>query len=348
MAHRGGGGGGLTFVDLFCGAGGMTEGLKQAGLTHAVGVEWDPVAAATYAANHGDVIVGDIAGVDGARIRPYLHGAPLSVLTASPPCQSFSSAGTHTVQDARDGMFGHVLRLARELRPRFLVIENVPGLMTKRGRDGALVVAGLVRGAAALGYRVAFYHVCTEDYGVPQLRRRVLMLGALHAPAPALLRPPAPRPADVAVRRVLEPDDRVREYVLTDAQAAHARRRMPAWVHLLDRGQPARTVLASDSGRELVLDVGGGRLRHLSPREMARVQTFPDSYTWVGTDNQRYKQVGNAVPVRLGYHVGKSLLAAAGAPGGGVRGATPAPALPVPVRGRGATRRRRGAVAAPR
>jgi DNA (cytosine-5)-methyltransferase 1 len=310
----------MTFVDLFCGAGGMTAGLREAGLHHAVGVEYNPVFAKTYGLNNeGHVIVADVAKVTADDIRPFLHGRQLDVLAASPPCQSFSMASTkpRDNEDPRDLLFRHVVRLAKALNPRYLLLENVPGMLTKKTPEGTLIVDDLLRAVRGAGYNATVQRVDASSYGVPQSRRRVIVLAARRPEAPPTLLPPTTSPTDssVAARVALEPAGRVDEhFYLTPTQTRRAKKRMAIspFLQVIDPSKPSHTMLAAyRPGNENLLVREGERLRRLTPRETARIQTFPSTYKWSGTATQQYTQAGNAVPVKLARHLGESLKRAA-------------------------------------
>jgi DNA (cytosine-5)-methyltransferase 1 len=183
-----------TAIDLFAGCGGLTEGLMSAGFNVLAAVEVDGLAADTYTANHADVYLArkDIRLVRPPRLMRTLGLKPgeLTLLAGCPPCQGFSSVRrrnrTGAVDDDRNDLVGQMLRFARALVPAAVMMENVPGLSSD-ARMGRLT-GGLER----LGY------VCTEvvvdaaDHGVPQRRKRLLLLAGqgrrLGAPAPTARR----------------------------------------------------------------------------------------------------------------------------------------------------------------
>ncbi len=171
----------LKAIDLFCGAGGLTQGLKAAGYDVVGAVELDEFAAETYSMNHGKTRLWkkDIRLLSGSQILEELElkRGDLDLLAACPPCQGFSTMRTRNSgrahRDPRNELIFEVLRLARALRPKTIMLENVPGLSKhwrfKRFRDG------LIR----LGYKLRWDVLNTAKYGVPQRRRRLILLGSL-------------------------------------------------------------------------------------------------------------------------------------------------------------------------
>jgi hypothetical protein len=122
-------------VDLFAGAGGLSLGFAQAGFRVALAVEWDRDAGHTYRVSHPDTVVldWDAAYLDAGLVRHVVDGTLLEALIAGPPCQGYSAAGLRRPDDPRNLLFREILRLARELRPRFVVVENVRGILNIRG-----------------------------------------------------------------------------------------------------------------------------------------------------------------------------------------------------------------------
>ena len=159
----------LGFVDLFCGAGGFTQGLRDAGLEHLGGVDLEKHACSTYGANHGAVLRADVRSLDAASILRLTGGRRPDVLAASPPCQSVSTVGkTPRAPHENDQLFSEAIRLAAELGCSFVVIENVAGFSSKLG-EGGLALADVA--ARQLEVR-AVPRSPTEAELTPRGRRR--------------------------------------------------------------------------------------------------------------------------------------------------------------------------------
>ena len=170
-------GGGHTAVEIFSGGGGLAVGLREAGFNTVAAVEVEPHAAATFKANHPSVQVfrQDVRTVTGAMLVP-LTGEKVDALAACPPCQGFSSLTSKwRKEDERNSLVSEVGRLADELRPRAIMMENVPGL-AKKGRQ---LFDALLEQLETLGYETNWSVLQVADYGVPQRRRRLVMLAGL-------------------------------------------------------------------------------------------------------------------------------------------------------------------------
>lgn len=167
-----------TAISLFSGAGGCSLGFKSAGYDIRYAVDLAPDAVATYRQNFPGALceVADIGKIEGKRLldRAGLGVGELDIMLGGPPCQGFSSAGAKSAIDARNSLLKQYVRILREVRPKWFVMENVEGLLTNA--DGAHV-ANAVRSFLAAGYSVNLEKVYAQGYGVPQRRKRVLIVG---------------------------------------------------------------------------------------------------------------------------------------------------------------------------
>ncbi|MDP3907118.1 DNA cytosine methyltransferase [Novosphingobium sp.] len=167
-----------TVIDLFCGAGGLSEGFRQAGFQVLLGSDIDPTFGTTFAkSHHGALFVAKpIQALTSAEIMSAtgLGKGQLDVLVGGPPCQGYSvynhGRGEH---DPRAGLFREYLRLVRELAPKWLVMENVTGLLSI---SGGQLIKTIAEEFSKLGYCVQWRVLRAEDYGVPQERRRVVFI----------------------------------------------------------------------------------------------------------------------------------------------------------------------------
>lgn len=169
----------LTAIDLFCGAGGLSEGLRQAGFDVRAGSDFNEAAGATFERTHGNAnfLGGPIQGltVNDFLSASKLRVGELDVLTGGPPCQAYSVYNhKRGMNDARSTLFREYLRIVEGLMPRWVVMENVTGI-TSAGNGAAL--RAIVEGFTSLGYRIEWRVLRAEEYGVPQERRRFVFMG---------------------------------------------------------------------------------------------------------------------------------------------------------------------------
>ena len=173
-----------TAVDLFCGCGGLTLGLKRAGFDVIGAVDIDSLSIETYRANHPEVEIweGDITELKVSAVKRQLHlrKGELDLLAGCPPCQGFSTMrtlnGARRVTDPRNGLIREFQRFVEELRPKTVMLENVPGL--SKDRSFRTFCKQLQR----LGYVSEHQILNAADYGVPQRRHRLIYLGGLRRP----------------------------------------------------------------------------------------------------------------------------------------------------------------------
>lgn len=335
-----------TCVDLFAGAGGSTQGLKDAGFRVLAAVELDAACAATYQLNHPEValIKADVRSVDPTRLgrKLGLRRGQLDLLKACPPCQGFSSLGNGRSDDERNDLVLEVVRFIEGLAPRVVVLENVPGLQHDRR------LSEFEEALARLGYKTAAYVVNATDFGVPQSRRRFILVAAserLRTPLPADLKALLPKDFDcgpATVRDAFEAlsaagraNDPLMRYRRSSETVLERIRSIPpngSRFHIPDALQldchkrlPRRN--ATSSYGRLRLDEPSPTMttrcttpacgsfihpvehRGITLREAACLQTFPVTYDFAGHYGDIERQIGNAVPVRLAEALGYTALA---------------------------------------
>ena len=166
----------LAMIDLFCGAGGLSEGLRQSGFCPLVGLDSDPRVLVTYSANHptSNILPADITTVKGEQLLKLAGTGNIDLLAGGPSCQGFSTHGKRLENDTRNFLFKEFVRLVNEIQPKLFLMENVKGLLAySNGNFKHLIENAFGR----IGYRVVSSTLCAADYGVPQLRHRVMFIG---------------------------------------------------------------------------------------------------------------------------------------------------------------------------
>ena len=169
----------LRAMDLFAGAGGLSEGLREAGFHPVYANEVDPVYASTYARNNGSTVVdaGDIRALDAARVREALNlnRGDLDLIAGGPPCQGFSiNAPSRRADDQRNHLFREFLRFVEEFLPRAVLIENVPGLVSF---SQGTTLQAILDALEMAGYRSDVRILYAPHFGVPQTRWRTVIIG---------------------------------------------------------------------------------------------------------------------------------------------------------------------------
>jgi DNA (cytosine-5)-methyltransferase 1 len=167
----------LNFIDLFAGAGGLSCGLELAGHRCLLGVDADQYAMHTFALNHkyAETYSHDIAGLDLDTIKNLTGRKTIHVVVGGPPCQGFSTAGLGNPLDQRNALFRHFVRIVKDVRPWFVIMENVTGLLAKKN---APVLKAILQEFQKLGYNMDVRVLSSEEYGVPERRRRTVFIGS--------------------------------------------------------------------------------------------------------------------------------------------------------------------------
>ncbi len=315
----------LTCLEICAGAGGQSLGLEQAGFRHEAAVELDPDACETLRLNRGSdwkIVEDDVHNLDG---RPYRG---IDLLSGGVPCPPFSIAGRQLgAGDDRD-LFPEALRLAGEIAPRAVLLENVRGLATSRfGGYRAQVLDRL----HALGYHTWWDLVQASEHGVPQLRPRFVLV-AIAAPWAGQFRWPQPSPqAPPTVGETLHDLMGERGWPGADAWRERAAGVAPTIVGGSKKhgGPDLGPTRAREAWKSLGVNGLGvadeppgpgfpaGQLPKLTTRMVARIQGFPDSWAFAGRKTAAYRQVGNAFPPPVARALGEAIsraLQAAGQP----------------------------------
>jgi DNA (cytosine-5)-methyltransferase 1 len=373
----------IPFVDLFCGAGGLSVGFERAGFRSVYAIDNDESAVETYSFNHPGAAVEcvDIAEIsaDSIRCASGLDSIPLVI--GGPNCQGVSLRGKRDPNDPKNKAFYNFVRIISELQPDWFVMENVPGLLHRHNRN---LAADILREFKEIGYDCGADVLLAADYGVPQLRYRLFLVGnrvgaPIFFPSPThscpleklglqdsifcfvsphkpqwttvrdaigdlpplengggeealfdyfsktrfttpsfagwcnagyphltnhvchrtndrnirLIRHIPPGKNWKAIPQHLRPE-RFSRVALKDHTTTYGR---------LDWGMPARTITTYFNNITSGAFTHPGQHRGISIREGARLQSFPDVFRFLGTTARQYRQVGNAVPCRLAFHV---------------------------------------------
>lgn len=310
MANR------LSVLEICAGAGGQSYGLEQAGFDHELAVEIDRDAAATLRLNRPDwdVAHADVREVDGNAYRG------IDLLAGGVPCPPFSVAGKQLGADDERDLFPEALRLAREIRPAAVMLENVRGLASARFADYR---GSIIRELTSLGYHADWQLVFSSDFGVPQLRPRFILV-ALRNSGDMPFVWPAPVGSPLTVGAALRSQMAANGWAGAWAWAKRANaigptivggskkhggadlgptRAKAAWSRL---GVDGRGIAESAPTSDASVD----HIPRLTNEMVARVQGFDGGWKFAGRKTSVYRQIGNAFPPPVARSVGEALQAA--------------------------------------
>jgi DNA (cytosine-5)-methyltransferase 1 len=311
-------------IDLFAGGGGTALGLEHAGFQHLAVNEFDKWAAATLRQNRPEwnVIEGDVRSVS---FREF--AGVVDVVEGGFPCQAFSYAGKKLgFADTRGTLFHEFARVVSETKPKIAIGENVRGLLT---HDEGRTLRTMVSTLQGEGYKVAYRVLRAQYLDVPQKRERLIIVGVREdLPIPILF--PRERNYTVSLREAIGdrpespgaeyapwkkavmdqvppggywkdlPDDVQRSYMKASYFLGGGKTGMARRLHW---DEPTLTLTCNPAQKQTER-CHPEETRPLNVKEYARIQTFPDDWEFAGGTTQQYKQIGNAVPVNMSYHIG--------------------------------------------
>ncbi len=329
-------------VDLFSGAGGMSTGFEMAGFEVALGVEYIEKFSQTFAINHPNAITvnKDITEVSEEEVLELLDGKIIDVVIGGPPCQGFSGAGRRDPKDPRNSLFMDFVRIVGAIKPKYFVMENVPGILNMKNEAGEKVIEIIRQEFKNIGYYVQWEKLLAADYGVPQKRRRVIFIGC---PLNSDGTPSRPinYPRRTHVEKIIANETRdvglptLQQWVgagsvlLSKEEAPensfHTQKMIDGFVRrkernrangkgfgwqIIDPEKPCYTISARywKDGSDALVKYSDSEVRMLTHGEAAAIQTFPKDYEFAGNKREIYMQIGNAVPCLLAKVIAESLL----------------------------------------
>jgi DNA (cytosine-5)-methyltransferase 1 len=316
-----------SVIELFAGAGGTALGFHNAGLQHVLLTDWDKDATETLRRNIPEwtVIRDDIKNID---FSAYTS----DIIEGGFPCQSFSYAGKKRgFEDTRGTMFFEFARSVKEVQPKIAIGENVRGLLR---HDDGKTLATICRVLQDAGYRVAYHVLRAQYFDVPQKRERLVIIAVRNdIDTPILF--PKERDYTVSIREALKhcPSSPGQMYppkkksileripqggYWKDLPIALQKKYMGASFYMgggktgmarrLAWDEPSLTLTCAPAQKQTER-CHPEETRPLTVREYARIQTFPDSWQFTGSISSQYKQIGNAVPTNLAFHIAKCAIA---------------------------------------
>lgn len=309
-----------TLIEVCAGCGGLSAGFIEAGFEPLLLNEIDQKCCETLKINHPNVKV-DCGSMVDLDLTPYV--GKVDILLGGVPCQSFSSAGHRKgLDDTRGDLIIQFRQLVDQVLPRVFLIENVKGLLNhEKGKTLQKVLSNL---NISNDYDIQYQVLNAWDYDVPQKRERVFIVGIrkgynlkfdypIASPKRPVLKdvlvncPPSQGYTYSAVKEAvmkLVPPGGCWVNLPIDIQKSYMGKRGIA--RRLSMDEPCLTLTTSPNQTQTER-CSPVETRPLTIREYARIQTFPDNYQFVGSIAQQYKQIGNAVPIRLAYHMAKAI-----------------------------------------
>jgi len=325
----------FNVIDIFSGCSGLSTGFSKENFNVLLGIDFFESALKTFQKNHpsSKIINKDIKSVSGEEIRRLTNNKKIHVIIGGPPCQGFSMAGKRQPNDPRNSLFMEYVRLVKELNPDFFVMENVRGILSMKNEKDEKVIDIIlkefenIREKGKKKYNIGLHRVNTADYGVPQKRNRIFIIG--HKSKYKFSFPKKTHSEEgkglkkwVGLKDIIIPKSEVdKKYFYSQKlingfirrEKKNKKRKMGFGWQFLNKNKPSTTISAryyKDGAEALVrynTSYKEGSIRKLTPKECALIQSFPKSFKFEGMDNEIYLQIGNAVPPKMAQVIAKSI-----------------------------------------
>ncbi|NON62134.1 DNA cytosine methyltransferase [Acidianus sp. RZ1] len=300
---------GLKVLDIFCGAGGFSLGFRNSGFNLVMGIDIDHSAIRTYSTNFPSTIAleEDIRYITGDEISEYV--GDIDIVIGSPPCEAFTAANSKRLKDPLERLYldnrGNLtlefVRILSEIKPRIFVMENVPAIVENKELEYILREEFRKAGFE----NIYFNFLKAEDFGNPSKRLRVFISNLKIYPIKTSKKTTVieaigdlDEKTDIPNNEIIEPTEKrlseISKLSIGDYLTAYkaARRNIPLYIRL-DPFDLSPTVLGNSRFIHPFSD------RFLTVREQARLMSYPDDHVFIGSKDEQYNQVGEAVPVAL-------------------------------------------------
>lgn len=323
-----------SYIDLFCGAGGLSVGFDRAGFQNVFSVEFNPKFAKTYERNFPShkLLIEDIRDISNERVKELIGDKEIDIIIGGPPCQGFSIAGNigrTFIDDERNRLFKEFVRFVNEIKPKMFIMENVAAMATHlKGKTINAIVNAFEH--AGIGYKVKWKVLNTVNYEIAQERRRIVIVG-VRADLNTEFEYPVHSQNIKTVKDVIDNLPKLasgeNSNIPNHNAMNHSAQMLKKMSYVKDGGDrydipkelrpksgDVRKYIRYDSKKPSICITGDMRKvfhyeqnRALTCRELARIQSFPDSFVFEGTSIQIQQQIGNAVPPKLAYLLAKQV-----------------------------------------
>ena len=284
-------------IDLFSGCGGLSYGFEEAGFEVIGFVEYWKPAIDTFLRNHKAAthIGEDITKISDEAISHYK--GKVDVIIGGPPCQGFSQCGKRNPKDGRNQLYKHYLRFVKIIDPKHIVMENVSGLLSMTAPNGRKFIDNILHDLIKLGYSVSYRILTASEFGVAQKRQRLVVIAEKKNLYP---KPNGIRKNLIDAIRNIPQDANGHDFFETQEETLSKIKELEQGERLCKTYNFSRQRVFADKPCRTVttkpLFIHPFEDRFLTARELARLQSFPDTFEFSGSRTSMVKQIGNAVP----------------------------------------------------
>jgi DNA (cytosine-5)-methyltransferase 1 len=333
----------LNFIDIFSGAGGLSCGLELAGMKCLLGIDMDKNAIETFKANHhhANTYCGSVLELTEKELKSLTNNHPIHVVVGGPPCQGFSTVGVGDPNDLRNSLFKEFVRIVKITKPYYVIIENVTGLLALKNQK---TVKNIITLFGKMGYHLNFQVMSSENYGVPERRRRTIIIGSRIHETITFPMPNSPiKTVGEALKNLKTANGKIYNH---DLELSKIKSKLDLdRIACIPEGKGIRYEADEEAylPKKLKLGVDWKNLRenrfrqtkyqrldrkkpsptimthrqnyfhptenrYLTQREAAALQSFPSDFIFKGPLSAQWRQIGNAVPPLLGKAIGEEII----------------------------------------
>jgi len=310
----------LNVIDLFCGVGGMSKGLTDAGLNVIAGVDiWDK-AINNYKKNfEHQAICEDLTKLPPEKFNLLYNkeNKIVDLIVGGPPCQGFSIAGKRDTKDPRNSLFMEYLKYLNYFKPKAFIMENVIGILSMKTENNEKVI-DIIMAKLNINYNCIVMKLYASDFEVPQNRRRTIIVGVRKDLdiIPTEIKPILSIEKRIPVKNILLSKEQIdKSYYLSERAITGIENKKKKskengtgfGAQFLDFNKPSYTIPARywKDGYDSLVKYSDTEIRRLTILELKRIQSFPDDYIIEGSKKDVIIQIGNAVACKFAYHLGK-------------------------------------------
>tara|TARA_B110000879_G_scaffold102160_1_gene138106 strand:+ start:409 stop:1569 length:1161 start_codon:yes stop_codon:yes gene_type:complete len=314
----------LNVIDLFCGCGGMSKGLTDAGLNVIAGIDiWDKAVESYNKNNHHNAYCADLTQLSPETFNELYNkeNKIVDILVGGPPCQSFSIAGKRDINDPRNALFMEYVKYLDYFKPKAFIMENVIGMLSKKTENGEKVI-DIIMEQLNKNYNCIINKLYASDFGVPQNRRRTIIIGIrkdlniLPTEPELIIKSKDDR---VPVKTILlDKKDVDKSHYLSERaiqgilnKKERSKERGAGFgAQFLNMNKPSYTIPARywKDGYDALVKYSETDIRRLTVLELKRIQSFPDDFILMGSKKDMIMQIGNAVACQFAYYLGKYII----------------------------------------
>ena len=311
----------LNVIDLFCGCGGMSKGLTDAGLNVLAGIDiWDKAVESYNKNNNHPAYCYDLTELPPEQFNELYNkeNKIVDILVGGPPCQSFSIAGKRDKNDPRNALFMEYVKYLDYFKPKAFIMENVIGMLSKKTTNCENVI-DIIMKELERNYNCIINKLYASDFEVPQNRRRTIIIGIRKDIniIPKEVEPIIKSVEDrIPVKNILIPKEEIdKKYYLSEKaltgiankKIVNKKKGFGFGAQMLNFDKPSYTIPARywKDGYDALVKYNEKEIRRLTITELKRIQSFPDNYIITGSNKDVIMQIGNAVACKFAYYLGK-------------------------------------------